>query len=83
MTARSPLRLRVGCTRGRERLCHHTTEEECMTTTAQLITGVDFVTVPTHDLDAAVEFYGEKLGCAAPSTYKTATTPSSRPAISR
>ncbi len=29
---------------------------------ASLITGVDFVTVPTHDLDAAVAFYGETLG---------------------
>jgi predicted enzyme related to lactoylglutathione lyase len=33
-----------------------------MNTTAQLITGVDFVTVPTHDLTAAVAFYGETLG---------------------
>ena len=32
------------------------------TSTAQLITGVDFVTLPTHDLPAAVEFYGETLG---------------------
>jgi predicted enzyme related to lactoylglutathione lyase len=27
-----------------------------------LITGVDFVAVPTHDLDASVEFYGTTLG---------------------
>jgi predicted enzyme related to lactoylglutathione lyase len=27
-----------------------------------LISGVDFVPVPTHDLEAAVEFYGETLG---------------------
>jgi predicted enzyme related to lactoylglutathione lyase len=33
-----------------------------MTTDAQLITGVDFVPVPTHDLAAAVEFYGTTLG---------------------
>jgi predicted enzyme related to lactoylglutathione lyase len=33
-----------------------------MSTTAQPITGVDFITVPTHDLEAAVEFYGETLG---------------------
>ena len=33
-----------------------------MTTAAQLITGVDFVAVPTHDLEAAVEFYGTTLG---------------------
>lgn len=32
------------------------------TSTTQLITGVDFITLPTHDLDAAVEFYGETLG---------------------
>jgi predicted enzyme related to lactoylglutathione lyase len=30
--------------------------------TRQLVTGVDFVGVPTRDLDASVEFYGEKLG---------------------
>jgi predicted enzyme related to lactoylglutathione lyase len=33
-----------------------------MTTEAQLVTGVDFVGVPTRDLDAAVAFYGETLG---------------------
>jgi predicted enzyme related to lactoylglutathione lyase len=33
-----------------------------MTDTTQLITGVDFVAVPTHDLPKAVEFYGETLG---------------------
>jgi predicted enzyme related to lactoylglutathione lyase len=30
--------------------------------TPQLVTGVDFVGVPTRNLDAAVEFYGETLG---------------------
>jgi predicted enzyme related to lactoylglutathione lyase len=30
--------------------------------TTQLVTGVDFVGVPTRNLDAAVEFYGETLG---------------------
>jgi predicted enzyme related to lactoylglutathione lyase len=30
--------------------------------TAQLVTGVDFVGVPTRDLDAAVEFYGATMG---------------------
>jgi predicted enzyme related to lactoylglutathione lyase len=30
--------------------------------TAQLVTGVDFVGVPTRDLDAAVEFYGSIVG---------------------
>jgi len=33
-----------------------------MNTTSQLVTGVDFVSVPTRDLDAAVEFYGTTLG---------------------
>jgi predicted enzyme related to lactoylglutathione lyase len=33
-----------------------------MATTEQVVTGVDFVAVPTKDLDASVEFYGEKLG---------------------
>lgn len=33
-----------------------------MTTSASPITGVDFVSIPTHDLDAAVEFYGSTLG---------------------
>jgi predicted enzyme related to lactoylglutathione lyase len=30
--------------------------------TTQTITGVDFVALPTHDLEAAVEFYGATLG---------------------
>jgi predicted enzyme related to lactoylglutathione lyase len=29
---------------------------------SQIVTGVDFVAVPTNDLDAAVEFYGTTLG---------------------
>jgi predicted enzyme related to lactoylglutathione lyase len=33
-----------------------------MTTAEQVITGVDFVSVPTKDLDAAVAFYGDTLG---------------------
>lgn len=33
-----------------------------MTDSNQLITGVDFVAVSTHDLPKAVEFYGETLG---------------------
>jgi predicted enzyme related to lactoylglutathione lyase len=33
-----------------------------MTTTDQLITGTDFVTVPTRDLEAAADFYGVTLG---------------------
>jgi predicted enzyme related to lactoylglutathione lyase len=30
----------------------------------QIVTGVDFVAVPTDDLEAAVDFYGTKLGLA-------------------
>jgi predicted enzyme related to lactoylglutathione lyase len=33
-----------------------------MTDATQLITGVDFVAVSTHDLPRAVEFYGDTLG---------------------
>jgi predicted enzyme related to lactoylglutathione lyase len=33
-----------------------------MSTPTPLITGVDFVTLPTQDFDAAVEFYGTTLG---------------------
>jgi predicted enzyme related to lactoylglutathione lyase len=33
-----------------------------MAATTPLITGVDFVSVPTRDLDSAVEFYGTTLG---------------------
>jgi predicted enzyme related to lactoylglutathione lyase len=33
-----------------------------MTATEQLVTGVDFVGIPTHDLPRAVEFYGGTLG---------------------
>jgi predicted enzyme related to lactoylglutathione lyase len=31
-------------------------------TTDQLVTGVDFVGIPTHDIGKAVEFYGDVLG---------------------
>ncbi len=33
-----------------------------MTVTDRLVTGVDFVSVPTHDLEVAVDFYGDTLG---------------------
>ena len=32
------------------------------TSSEQLIGGVDFVALPTHDVRASAEFYGEKLG---------------------
>src|SRR5579884_4038852 len=33
-----------------------------MSTTAQLVRGVDFVPLSTKDIDAAVKFYGDTLG---------------------
>ena len=33
-----------------------------MTAATQLVTGVDFIAVPTQDFDAASKFYGEVLG---------------------
>jgi predicted enzyme related to lactoylglutathione lyase len=33
-----------------------------MTTSTSIVTGVDFVSVPTKDLDAAMDFYGNVLG---------------------
>ena len=33
-----------------------------MATTEQLVTGVDFVPFSTKDLDASMDFYGNKLG---------------------
>lgn len=30
--------------------------------TTDIVTGVDFVAVPTHDIEAAAAFYGETLG---------------------
>ena len=35
-----------------------------MSAAEQLITGTDFASIPTHDFDAAVEFYGSTLGLA-------------------
>ncbi len=33
-----------------------------MTATKEVVTGVDFVGVPTTDLERSIEFYGDKLG---------------------
>jgi hypothetical protein len=33
-----------------------------MATTEQLVTGIDFVPFSTKDLDASMDFYGNKLG---------------------
>ena len=35
-----------------------------MSTSPSLLTGVDFVSVPTRDLEAAMDFYGNVLGLA-------------------
>jgi predicted enzyme related to lactoylglutathione lyase len=40
-----------------------------MSTQTSLITGVDFMTVPTKDFDAAVEFYGTVLGLPCSARY--------------
>jgi predicted enzyme related to lactoylglutathione lyase len=40
-----------------------------MTSDTQIVSGADFVTVPTKDLDAAVEFYGTTLALPC-SVYK-------------
>jgi predicted enzyme related to lactoylglutathione lyase len=40
-----------------------------MTTTRQLVTGVDFVVVPTDAFEAAVAFYGEVLGLSCIDRY--------------
>ena len=37
---------------------------------APIVTGVDFVSVPTRDLDAAREFYGEVLGLRSSSVWQ-------------
>src|SRR5664279_3588307 len=33
-----------------------------MSATEQMISGVDFISIPTHDLQSSVEFYGSTLG---------------------
>jgi catechol 2,3-dioxygenase-like lactoylglutathione lyase family enzyme len=40
-----------------------------MATSAAIVTGVDFVVVPTKDFDAAVEFYGTVLGLPCTARY--------------
>jgi predicted enzyme related to lactoylglutathione lyase len=40
-----------------------------MTTTTSLVTGTDFICVPTKDLDAAREFYGDVLGLSVSKTW--------------
>jgi predicted enzyme related to lactoylglutathione lyase len=40
-----------------------------MTADTQLVTGVDFVVVPTQDFDASCAFYGETLGLPCSARY--------------
>jgi len=40
-----------------------------MSTSTAIVTGVDFVTLPTQDFDRAVEFYGATLGLPNPVRY--------------
>ena len=44
-----------------------------MTTTSSLVTGVDFLVVPTKNFDTAVDFYGNVLGL--PNTVRYGTMP--------
>jgi predicted enzyme related to lactoylglutathione lyase len=40
-----------------------------MSTTAPIVTGVDFISIPTKDYAAAVEFYGTVLGLPCSAEY--------------
>ena len=46
-----------------------------MTTSASIVTGVDFVMVPTRDLAAAQEFYGTALGLPRSTVYQRGSGP--------
>jgi predicted enzyme related to lactoylglutathione lyase len=41
-----------------------------MSTSTSIVTGVDFVSVPTRDLDAAMDFYGTVLGLPRSSVWQ-------------
>jgi predicted enzyme related to lactoylglutathione lyase len=41
-----------------------------MSTTTSIVTGVDFVSVPTRDLDRAMDFYGNVLGLPRSSVWQ-------------
>jgi predicted enzyme related to lactoylglutathione lyase len=41
-----------------------------MTTTPALVTGVDFVSLPTQDIDRAIAFYTETLGLERSATWQ-------------
>ena len=44
-----------------------------MSTTSEIVTGVDFVSCPTRDLPAAAAFYGETLGLRRSVYYEART----------
>jgi predicted enzyme related to lactoylglutathione lyase len=46
-----------------------------MTTSTSIVTGVDFVSVPTKDLDAAMDFYGNVLGLPRSSVWQREGSP--------
>lgn len=46
-----------------------------MSVSTPLVTGVDFVSLPTQDLDAAREFYGSVLGLAAGGVWQRGDEP--------
>ena len=41
-----------------------------MSTTTSIVTGVDFVSIPTRDLDRAMDFYGNVLGLERSSVWQ-------------
>ncbi len=46
-----------------------------MSTASKIVTGVDFVCVPSADLDTALEFYGEVLGLERSSLWQRGDEP--------
>jgi predicted enzyme related to lactoylglutathione lyase len=46
-----------------------------MSTSTSIVTGVDFVSVPTRDLDAAMDFYGNVLGLPRSSVWQRPDQP--------
>jgi predicted enzyme related to lactoylglutathione lyase len=46
-----------------------------MSTATTIVTGVDFVCVPSSDFDAALEFYGEVLGLERSSVWQRGDKP--------
>jgi predicted enzyme related to lactoylglutathione lyase len=46
-----------------------------MSTATSIVTGMDFVSVPTQDLDAARSFYGDVLGLECSSVWQRPGTP--------